>query len=207
MRRKRLEDEQLKECTFKPKLYWGNKVQTNRRKPLVSASSVTSNRTLKSQGGHSSQSPRHARVSASKKKSTRTFSHRNCPIPNIDPITNINISPIQTGIQPIESMDSPAVRRTAQKDKTMMPPLPVEITTTIPTSIEPASPVRRLHDWKARLYSRGSAVSPLRGPTLGVEIDREPEDSPMAPRVIFCGTTVGGESAAEQTQRTDYGSI
>ena len=204
MRRRRLEDEQLKECTFKPKLYWGNKVPTNRRKPLVSASSVTSSRTVK--GGHQSLSPRHERAAAPKEKTDKISSQRSSPIPDIGPIPNIKISPIQTGIHPIESVESPALRRTARKDKTMMPPLPVEITTTI-TSIEAASPLRRLQDWKTRLYSRGGAVSPLRGPMLGVEIDREPEDSPMAPRVIFCGATVGGESAAEQTQRTEYGSI
>ena len=86
-----------------------------------------------------------------------------------------------------------------------MPPLPLEITTTKITGIVPVSPLPK--DWKTRLYSRDDAVSPLREPTRRIQIHKELEHSPMAPRIIFCGATVGGESEAAQTQRTEYGSI
>ena len=84
-----------------------------------------------------------------------------------------------------------------------VPPLPLEIIT---TGMAAVSPVRK--NWKSVLYSsRDRSISPLRGPMLGIEIDADDEQSPMAPRIIFCGTTVGGESEAAQTQRTEYGSI
>ena len=202
MRQKRLEDEQLKECTFKPRLYWGNKVPTNRRKPLVSGGSVTSSRGLTtSQGDHQGGSGQHVRISVPKQKVENPSPQRENPIPNI------KLSPIKTGIHPLKDLDrNPSELRYSRKDKIMMPPLPLEITTTV-SSLAPSSPARQQHDWKNRLYSRKAAVSPLGSPTLGVGNDLEVKDSPIAPRKIFSETTVGGESADEQTQRTEYGSI
>ena len=95
------------------------------------------------------------------------------------------------------------MRERNQREHSPPPPLPLEIIT---TGIVPVSPVAN-QPWQAALYSRGGPVSPLRDGILGIEIDDDRAQRMMAPRVIFCGTTVGGESEAAQTQATEYGSI
>jgi len=131
------------------------------------------------------------------------------PTKNINP--SVDDSPIRTKHSHSDFCSASLIQPPPRREKTP-PPLPREITTTktpyTSAGIVALSPERNTandkNDWKANLYT---AISPLRDPVLGLEIDHELEHSPMAPRIIFCGTTVGGESSAAETRHTEYGSI
>lgn len=222
----------MQECTFKPKLYWGRKLGRKRRTTTASPNeNVSSNDTFVTPRGHRSLSPRRkllfeplsprrrAVPPPMKPRSLLTSLPRDpIPIPTIPPpprdtIPTITLSPIDFEDEADSHCDSLSLlrkhhdimRERNQRPDSPVPPLPLEIIT---TGVPPLSSVVH-HPWKTALYSRGGSISPLRDKTLlGIEIGAEEDQrTTMAPRIVFCGTTVGGGSETAQTQATEYGSI
>jgi hypothetical protein len=208
---RRQEEKEMQECTFKPKLYWGSKL---RRKRGASAAPPSENkppdRSVPVRGGHRSLSPRR-RLFEPLKPLRKALPPPMKPIPILpppprDPVPTISMSPM-LGIEDASSCGSLSLLRRHhdmmwernQRASSPNPPLPLEIITTNRSLTRP---------WQTTLYSaRDGSISPLRERMLGIEIDEEIGNTPMAPRIIFCGTTVAGESVAAQTQATEYGSI
>jgi len=197
----------------RPKLYWGKKVVTNRRKPLVSSSSthVDSNSSQIDRRGRQNMSPRRTQVNLSKGFSTKGPSTEEDPLSTKNhlspPMQDEEIQDQSCGSLSLLRRHHNIMRGRSRRDHSPIPPLPLEIIT---TGIAPVSPVQS--NWKELLYTRSTrdeGISPLPGPAFGIEIDEEVTHSPLAPRIIFCGTTVGGESESEaaRTGVTEYGSI
>ncbi|CAB9520219.1 expressed unknown protein [Seminavis robusta] len=224
LRNKRLEEEQMRECTFKPKLYWGKKIPTTRRKPLVNITQSQNNDNLQRRGPTAprSLSPRRKLIFETPPEQKKSSICPKSP-PVQAPVKGNSL--LDVGFRPIpvggaNSLDDEGscsigslsllrrhhdIMRERRADDVCspVPPLPLEIIT---TGVAPMSPP----PWSTVLYSsRRDDNSPMEfRRTLGIEVDAEDgEKSPLGPRVIFCGTTVGGDSIAAQTQRTEYGSI
>ena len=232
----------MRECTFRPKLYWANKVSTTKRKPIVDVCSQGSSckfTASKPREQSRSLSPYRETVSdsrqiasrrmaaAAKRMSTMKAPVRQIPIKGIPPADSDdnNEEPHQDMSSELSLLrkhhgiirgrnaarqEEERRRRRRQQSRFPNPPLPREIEikaslrrrTTTTTGMD--SPIRKRWGLGPRRRDEES-ISPLRIPNELAT--RHLETSPLAPRIIFCGTTVGGESETTQTQMTEYGSI
>ena len=206
----------MQECTFKPKLYWGRKLGRKRRTP--GASSKENKETPETRRGHRSLSPRRKlfeplspqRKPISRPRPVKMTPKPLLPAPREDPIPNLSPSPIDKkdesscGSLSLLRRHHSMMRERNERSNSPVPPLPLEIIT---RGIVPVSPVAKNRPWQTALYTRDGSISPLRDGVFGIEIDDEAREPTLAPRIVFCGTTVGGESEAAQTQATEYGSI
>lgn len=210
----------MAECTFKPKLNWGNRVAlTSRRKPIAKnvreKSSVNTNPppahlSAPSSGNGSaheettnSDDDNEEEEATGPDTKSQELSSSPLRTPKRRDIMKDNLSPLRKHHE--------AMRTRNRRDYSYSS-VPIEIITTTETTTV-FQTRRGVTSTSSFVHGPDDPVSPLRLPNIPIHAVRDLEESPLAPRLIFSAmmdVDVGCESLAgrtQQTEKTEYGSI